>query len=407
MDRGKPMQELTAAFDRALVAAGYSESRLSNFRTIIKRLLRFGADMEIECYNSNVGKQFLDQFYPIEFDGRLVHALPCTTQYAWRTIALLNDFNTNGAFLRARRLRGNLLFKPEYQDLSDEFGNFCRTNGVSEATIYRRCADLRKFFNYLHGNNIAISQISHDTVVGFLGTIITLSDYAVDHHRRTIRLFLQFLFHNGYVREDFSRDMPAKRYLQKNSLPSTWKREDVDKLLSAVDRGNPVGKRDYAILLLVTKLGLRVGDIRALRLNDIDWENNRLSFVQSKTQKRVDLPLPNDVGWAIIDYLKYGRPQTAIQNVFLTCRTPIMAFSDTSSLSGIIIRYAQMAKIDLSEHKHGMHSLRHTLATRLMEENIPISTIADILGHTSTETVKKYLQVDIAHLRDCALDVEV
>ena len=201
--------------------------------------------------------------------------------------------------------------------------------------------------------------------------------------------------------------MPAKRYLRKNSLPSTWKREDVDKLLSAVDRGNPVGKRDYAILLLVTKLGLRVGDIRALRLNDIDWENNRLSFVQSKTQKRVDLPLPNDVGWAIIDYLKYGRPQTAIQNVFLTCRTPIMAFSDTSSLSGIIIRYAQMAKIDLSEHKHGMHSLRHTLATRLMEENIPISTIADILGHTSTETVKKYLQVDIAHLRDCALDVEV
>jgi len=151
---------------------------------------------------------------------------------------------------------------------------------------------------------------------------------------------------------------------------------------------------------------LRVGDIRALCLGDIDWESSRLSFTQSKTQKRIDLPLPNDVGWAIIDYLKYGRPKTEIQNIFLTGRTPIMAFSDTSSLSGIIVRYAQMAKIDLSKRKHGMHSLRHTLATRLMEENIPISTIANILGHSSTDTVKKYLQVDISHLRDCALDVE-
>ena len=98
-------------------------------------------------------------------------------------------------------------------------------------------------------------------------------------------------------------------------------------------------------MLLVTKLGLRVGDIRALCLGDIDWENSRLSFIQSKTQKRVDLPLPDDVGWAIIDYLKYGRPKTTIQNVFLTGRTPIMAFSDTSSLSGIIVRYARMAKL--------------------------------------------------------------
>lgn len=84
-----------------------------------------------------------------------------------------------------------------------------------------------------------------------------------------------------------------------------------------------------------------------------------------------------------------------------------MAFSDTLSLSSIIVRYAQIAKINLSKRKHGIHSLRHTLATRLAEESIPISTIANILGHTSTDTVKKYLQVDMPHLRDCALDVEV
>ena len=312
MDGKKSIQELTVAFDRALVAAGYSESRLTNFRTVIKRLLIFGAAQGIECYSSSVGKKFLEKCYPVEFDGRLVHELPCTTQYAWRTITLLNDFNTHGAFFRARRLRGNLQLTTEFQNLSDEFGDDCRGKGTSEATVYRRQADLRKFFNYLHSNKIAISEISHKTVIGFLGTIITLSDDAVEHHRRTVSLFLQFLFHNGYVSEDYSRNIPAKRSLRKNPLPSVWEHEDVDQLLSAVDRANPMGKRDYAILLLVTKLGLRVGDIRALCLGDIDWENSRLSFIQSKTQKRVDLPLPDDVGWAIIDYLKYGRPKTTI-----------------------------------------------------------------------------------------------
>ena len=208
--------------------------------------------------------------YLVEFDGRLVHELPCTTQYAWRTITLLDDFITHGAFLRARRLSGKLHLTPEFQDLNDKFGNECRSNSASEATVYRRQSDLRKFFNYLHSNKIAISEISHKTVVEFLGTIITLSDDAVEHHRRTESLFLQFLFHNRCISEDYSQNIPAKRCLQKNPLPSVWDREDVNKLLSAVDRGNPMGKRDYAILLLVTNLGLRVGDVRTLCLSDID-----------------------------------------------------------------------------------------------------------------------------------------
>ena len=173
MDGKKSIQELTVAFDRALVAAGYSESRLTNFRTVIKRLLIFVAAQGIECYSSSVGKKVLEKCYPVEFDGRLVHELPCTTQYAWRSITLLNDFNTHGAFFRARRLRGNLQLTTEFQNLSNEFGDDCRGKGTSEATVYRRQADQRKFFNYLHSNKIAISEYSHKTVIGYLGTIIT------------------------------------------------------------------------------------------------------------------------------------------------------------------------------------------------------------------------------------------
>lgn len=407
MKDSKSFGELLIAFDQAMIAAGYTEGSLRNFRSTIRELSLYAEKEGINTYSITVGAAFLQKNYPVECDGRLVHELPCSTQYAMRAIALLNDYYVHGAFLRARRLKGRLQLTPEYERLDAQFGEESRINGVSEATIYRRSSDLRKFFNYLFSNEIPISEIEQKTVVGFLGTIITMSDDAVEHHRRTLILFLNFLYRKGYLNEDMSLTMPAKRCLRKAPLPSVWNYEDVEKMLSAIDRGSPMGKRDYAILMLVTKLGLRVSDVRTLRLSDLDWDNSRISFVQSKTQERVDLPLPADVGWAIIDYLRFGRPKTEIQNVFLTCRTPIMAFSDTSSLSGIIIRYARLAKVDLSQHKHGMHSLRHTLATRLLEENIPLSTIADILGHTTSATVKKYMQVDISHLKACALDVEV
>ena len=407
MKDSKSFGELLIAFDQAMIAAGYTEGSLRNFRSTIRELSLYAEKEGINTYSITVGAAFLQKNYPVECDGRLVHELPCSTQYAMRAIALLNDYYVHGAFLRARRLKGRLQLTPEYERLDAQFGEESRINGVSEATIYRRSSDLRKLFNYLFSNEIPISEIAQKTVVGFLGTIITMSDDAVEHHRRTLSLFLNFLYRNGYLNEDLSLTMPTKRCLKKAPLPSVWNCGDVEKMLSAIDRGGPMGKRDYAILMLVTKLGLRVSDVRTLRLSDLDWDNSRISFVQSKTQERVDLPLPADVGWAIIDYLRFGRPQTEIQNVFLTCRTPIMAFSDTSSLSGIIIRYARLAEVDLSQHKHGMHSLRHTLATRLLEENIPLSTIADILGHTTTATVKKYMQVDISHLKACALDVEV
>ncbi len=406
MEDSRPIKELAGAFYKALVEAGYSKSRLENFRTVIKRLVLYMNEKNITFYSASVGGAFLQKYYPVECDELPVHKLSGTIQYANRTIALLNDFQVHGAFLRADRVSRNPHMTPEFQRLSEQFGEDCRKHGTSESTVYRRNSDLRRFFHYLYSNQIDISRINKDIVTGFLGTIITLSDDTVEHHRRSLSQFLQFLFHNGYVKEDFSLNMPAKRSLRKNPLPSVWDNGDVEKLLSAVDRGSPMGKRDYAILLLVTKLGLRISDIRKLCLGDIDWENNRISFVQSKTQKRLELPLPPDIGWAIIDYLRYGRPKTEVSNIFLTCSAPIKALADANSLGEMIKKYARLAKIDISNHKHGAHSLRHTLATRLMEEEVPLSTIAHILGHSTTDTLKKYLQVDIAHLRSCALDVE-
>ncbi|MFP2694333.1 site-specific integrase [Enterobacter ludwigii] len=172
-----------------------------------------------------------------------------------------------------------------------------------------------------------------------------------------------------------------------------------------MDRGNPCGKRDYAIIILVTRLGLRSIDVKRLELDDFDWPGNRLWVTQAKTGHRIQLPLLKNVGWAIIDYIRHGRPSTDCRQVFLRHTTPVGPFSDQDHLHQILCKHARMAHVALSDlRRHGMHSLRHTLATRLMEDGTPIEQIADILGHQSVSTTGVYLKTSLGLLRQCALN---
>ena len=145
-----------------------------------------------------------------------------------------------------------------------------------------------------------------------------------------------------------------------------WDPADVAKILQAVDRGNPCGKRDYAIILLITRLGLRGIDVKRLQFGDLDWPGNRLSVVQAKTGHRVQLPLLKDVGWAVIDYIRSGRPASDCPQVFIRHTAPIGPFSDQDHLHQILVKHARAAHVPVGEkRRHGMHSLRHTLATGL------------------------------------------
>jgi integrase len=179
----------------------------------------------------------------------------------------------------------------------------------------------------------------------------------------------------------------------------------VAKILDAVDRGNPCGKRDYAIILLVTRLGLRGIDVKRLEFSDFDWPGNRLSVAQAKTGNRIWLPLLKDVGWAVIDYVRNGRPASDCPQVFLRHTAPIGPFSDQEHLHQMLVKYARAAHVPVSDkRRRGMHSLRHTLATRLMEDGTPVEQIADILGHQSVASTGVYLKSSLGLLSRCALD---
>lgn len=226
----------------------------------------------------------------------------------------------------------------------------------------------------------------------------------IAHQLRTMRWFLRSMHEAGDIPEDFSHKLPQiHNATHQTRLPSAFKPDEVEKVLSVVDRNSPVGKRDYAIILLAAKLGLRSGDIRQLHFGHIDWENNVISLVQNKTGNPLVLPLLPEVGWALIDYIKHGRPVSDSPEIFVRQVAPHvpMRYYDT-----LLVKYLQKAEIPYERMRHhGMHALRHSFASNLLEQQIPIDIIQESMGHTSPETTQVYLSVDVKQLKSCSLEV--
>ncbi len=163
------------------------------------------------------------------------------------------------------------------------------------------------------------------------------------------------------------------------------------------------GKRDYAVLMIAVKLGIRTSDIRNLRPANFNWEQHLVSFTQVKTGEPITLPLPTDVGWAVIDYLKNGRPVSDAPEIFLRAVAPYVSLQN---FDNILIKHMRKAGIPLDSIKHhGLHSLRHSLATHMLDEGIPITSIQGVLGHINADSTQKYIGVNVRQLRSCALEV--
>ena len=175
------------------------------------------------------------------------------------------------------------------------------------------------------------------------------------------------------------------------------------RMLDSIDRANQIGKRDYAILLMVTQLGLRDSDIQNLKFENLLWKECRIRLIQTKTKRHLELPLNEEIGCAIIDYLKYGRPkQDKSDYVFIRHRAP---YGKCGNYYHIMKSRLSKAGVPFDRDKsHGLHTLRHTLATRLLEQDIPVQTISEILGHARVDSTKAYLQIDIEGLRKCAMN---
>jgi integrase len=180
----------------------------------------------------------------------------------------------------------------------------------------------------------------------------------------------------------------------------------VDRILAATDRTTPLGRRDYAILLLAARYGLRPSDIRQLTLDQIDWRQAQINVRQVKTGRPLELPLLPEIAEALSAYLCDGRPASIDRAIFLRHRAPFKPFADENNLMAIMRPVLRRTGLANRSGRRGLYLFRHTLATRLVANGCPLKSIADVLGHATTETTYGYIRVDLVGLRTVAISEE-
>lgn len=325
--------------------------------------------------------------------------------YLLRIIRMIGDFQEHGAVLRRYQRSLSKIKQTENLDLLDDFKEHCKAVDYSASTQKSYCRTAENFLSFMEAHDINVKDMTAKNLAAFVKTLMGYSYKTVEFVLCGTRAFLRFLYGSKVLATDLSESLPRMQARNQTRIPSVWNKEDLLKLLAAIDQGNPCGKRDYAIILLVARLGLRCIDVKHLTFANFNWNDNYLEFSQSKTGRLVRLPLLSDVGWAVIDYLQNGRPVSDSPVIFLRHIAPIEPFSNGDHLCQMIVKYMRMAKLPVSgKKKVGMHSLRHTLATVLMEQQTPIQEIANVLGPESTPT---YLKSSLDLLRECALSTEV
>ena len=227
-----------------------------------------------------------------------------------------------------------------------------------------------------------------------------LSRASLQHCVSHLRSFLRFLAARNQAPEGLDAQIDTPRVYRGERLPRSLPWETVRTLLKSVDRSTPMGRRDFAMLLLIATYGLRTSEVVTLTLDDIDWRSERISVAQQKTAAPLILPLEAKVGESLVDYLQHGRPPSRHREVFLRCRAPEGVLKPTAVTE---VFQAWSARSSLDIPFQGPHCLRHSYAVHLLREGISLKTIGDLLGHRSAESTCVYLRLAIDDLRTAAL----
>lgn len=400
-----PLKRVVADALSEIERLGYSRRSRNRYRAIWTHLVEFADRQDVgDEFSDDLAVRFLQESGFGELDipgeGWRCHAV-------WG-IKVLADFAQYGRIERAFTEVTAIQLIPRMQQALRDYEQYCTDRlHLRPWTLHRRATELKIFLDFLHSRKArTLDQIQAVDLSDFVSCRDHLQPKTVARIVSDLRSFLRFLTMREILPKDLSAELPTVRVATDATIPSVWDQELVVRLLTAVDRSSAKGKRDYAILLLASRLGLRAGDIRTLTLDQIHWQDSSIELTQSKTGTLLRLPLTNEVGEALIDYLTSGRPRTAHREVFLKVNPPYDPFK-ARNLYHIITYWRQLAGIRFrTPQKRGLHSLRHSLATRLLKNGTPLTTIAAILGHATVESTRIYAKADVEALRRVALDPE-
>jgi len=309
------------------------------------------------------------------------------------------------AYLRDLGLLDSLPQKEIYQPLLGGYLPWMRhSQHAADGTLQVRSHSITPFLQWLgpEATPEGLSRLTAQRIEAFfLSYAQSLGRSARRSMQSALRTFLRFCLHQGYIQQPLDRAIPTLRTYKLATVPRGLSDPQAQQVLRGINRNSHAGRRDYAILQLLYTYGVRGGQVRALRLEDIDWTQNQILFQTAKQGKDSRLPLTAKVGENLLDYLQNSRPPYPYPHVFLTCRAPYHPLAHSSLLSTIVERHLRTAGLELPSK--GAHAFRHGFATRMLQQGHSLKAIADVLGHRHLSTTFIYTKVDFNALKQVAL----
>lgn len=390
----KPLTILIDECETLMRDVGFSEMTILQYRQIWNSNLKpFISAKGIKHYDHSIGVAFLATLPEEEL---------LTFTKLRRCITILDSVLETGRIRRYVPQKQDFEFSGEIGTVFLQLLEHKRTARVAKGTLYNYTRVLGRLLTFLRLKSVnQLTDLSDKLLLEFVDS----NQINQGNRCQVVRGLCRYMVEQGLKPSYFGALVKGYRFPWREKLPSVYSTEEIAAVGNAINRKDLGGKRLYAAFLLAAILGLRRSDIVNLKLNDIDWERNTISLVQEKTKKRVELPLVKEVGNAIIDYLKNERRNDcSSEYVFLTLRPPYQKISvDTLHLGLQTAIWA--SGVNVERRHHGMHAMRHSLATHLLKEGQTLPMIADVLGHSSSNSTKSYLRVDLDGLKKCLLPV--
>ncbi len=393
------IDQMMDAADRELRRLNLSPGTVYGHCKELREFADYCAQNAMQIYSPDTGLTYFLQRYGLDMTDS---AIKLTEQQraTRRTIRFLDDIYQFGC--ARRNSHHDYKVPPAYADVLEDYLNHCIKNNGSPGTIDVKRTKLKQFLCYLDGRQILLPDITASDVSDYMTTLYHYKRATIHIISSVLRDFFRYLHTSGILENNLAGDVPRPKIYVEESFPETWTPEEIRQLLSAINRRTAIGKRDYAMILLAVLLGMRAGDICALKFKEIDWRKKVIIYTQQKSGKINTLPLLPPIGEAIIDYLKNGRLDSDCDNVFIRHIHPYGAIASSSTLSETIKRYMRQAGLTIKSRKVA-HSMRHTVASTLLRNGVPLMTISNIMGHDTPKTTIAYTKVDIPALRKCAL----
>lgn len=394
------VDELIACCDQEITVREYSNQHQKIIRRGWDEFSKWMEEKEYNELNEAVADRYCSEVVGVQRYKDLTQR----DKKRLRSVRMLVSYQKDGDF-EYRIQTVQKAFRGSTGEAMQSYLNYLRDVLVQkENTISNKQHYLLLFNEFMEAGGQTLEDLTGKTISDFYGER-NLTLPMLHNCNSTLRLFLRFAYDYGITQEDCSIHILPDNYRSGCKLPTTYTEDEIRRILAVVSRSSAIGKRDYLIILLAAEYGWRSSDIVRFEFSQIDWDNNRISLKQQKTEVSNEYPLLSSVGNALIDYLKNGRPLTDSKAIIVSAESS----KSGQPLSGptihsIVTKYMRAADIkNWRQKKHGPHALRHSLASNMLRNNVSMPVIGTVLGHQSTESTKIYISIDIDKLKECPL----